>query len=46
MIKSRNESSHTYNVETANALIHAILDLSISEFQLLSETMTNKADKE
>jgi len=40
MIKSRNESSHTYNVETADALIHAILDLYISEFKLLSEILT------
>jgi nucleotidyltransferase substrate binding protein (TIGR01987 family) len=39
MIKSRNASSHTYNEETANEIVKAILDLYMREFKILRATM-------
>ncbi|WP_010254824.1 nucleotidyltransferase substrate binding protein [Treponema primitia] len=39
MVKSRNDSSHTYNVETADKVVNAILNTYIDEFRKLTKTM-------
>jgi nucleotidyltransferase substrate binding protein (TIGR01987 family) len=39
MVKSQNESSHTYNIETANEIVTAILNSYIVEFRKLTATM-------
>jgi nucleotidyltransferase substrate binding protein (TIGR01987 family) len=39
MVSSRNESSHTYNVETAREIVAAILNSYSAEFGKLTATM-------
>jgi nucleotidyltransferase substrate binding protein (TIGR01987 family) len=39
MARSRNESSHTYNVATANEIVNAILNSYTAEFRKLAATM-------
>jgi nucleotidyltransferase substrate binding protein (TIGR01987 family) len=39
MIKSRNETSHTYNIETANEIAALILNSYIGEYRRLAITM-------
>ena len=46
MIKSRNESSHTYNEETANAIVKAILNDYYTEFEKLHEKLSELELKE
>jgi hypothetical protein len=40
MVRSRNESSHTYNVDTANEIVDAVLNSYIVEFRKLAATMS------
>lgn len=42
MIKSRNESSHTYNEETADEIASLILDSYYAEFQQLKQRLTEE----
>ena len=46
MIRSRNLSSHTYNIETAEELTRSILGSYIGEFLLLAEKMTHIAERD
>ena len=39
MIESRNQTSHTYNQETADAIADAILSRYVAEFEKLRETL-------
>jgi len=41
MIKSRNKSSHTYNEETANSIVHAIINDYFQEFANLKNRLEN-----
>jgi len=43
MIKSRNQSSHTYNEETAQEILDLILDSYFAEFQKYFDEMTKRA---
>ncbi|MDR3306063.1 MAG: nucleotidyltransferase substrate binding protein [Endomicrobium sp.] len=44
MIKSRNESSHTYDETTANKLAKVILESYLQEFKTLRNTMQKLTD--
>jgi len=46
MIKSRNNSSHTYNEAIANEIVHAILTSYYSEFLKLNEQLLALKSKE
>ncbi len=39
MVRDRNLTSHTYNEETANAIVSAILDRYVAEFVTFRQTM-------
>ncbi len=45
MIKSRNDSSHTYNEETANEIAEAILNYYYAEFEKLFNKLTELKSK-
>ena len=45
MIKSRNDSSHTYNEETANEIVDAILNYYYAEFEKLFDKLTELKSK-
>jgi nucleotidyltransferase substrate binding protein (TIGR01987 family) len=44
MIESRNKSSHTYNTDTAQAIVRLILDTYIGEFRKLNIRMQSFTD--
>jgi nucleotidyltransferase substrate binding protein (TIGR01987 family) len=46
MIKSRNDTSHTYNEETANEIAKAILNYYYSAFEKLFEKLTELKSKD
>lgn len=46
MIKSRNESSHTYNQETTDKIVTAIADDYYASFCTLNKKLNELADKE
>jgi nucleotidyltransferase substrate binding protein (TIGR01987 family) len=45
MVRSRNESSHTYNVDTANEIVDAILNSYSIEFRKLTATMNRYCEQ-
>jgi len=45
MVKSRNDSSHTYNEETANEIVDAILNYYYAEFEKLFDKLTELKSK-
>jgi len=45
MIKSRNDSLHTYNEETANEIVEAILNYYYAEFEKLFNKLTELKSK-
>ncbi len=45
MIKSRNDTSHTYNEETANEIARAIKNYYYSAFEILFEKLTSLKSK-
>ncbi|MDR0709988.1 MAG: nucleotidyltransferase substrate binding protein, partial [Spirochaetaceae bacterium] len=45
MVKSRNESSHTYNVDTAHEIVDAILNSYSIEFGKLAATMNRYCEQ-
>ncbi|GJI92994.1 nucleotidyltransferase substrate binding protein [Duganella hordei] len=44
MIKSRNQSAHTYNKETADEIVNLILDRYFALFTQFERKMTELAD--
>lgn len=46
MIKSRNQTSHTYNQETVEAIVAAIIDYYFAEFEALQARLTRLREKE
>ena len=45
MIKSRNQTSHTYNEETADEIVHAIKENYLDEFLVLQQRLNTLKDK-
>ena len=45
MVESRNKSSHTYNKETTDEIVNAIIDDYFAAFRALNEKLNGLAEK-